>query len=168
MICVGVRKLHLLAGVLICVAIPSVGIASAARDRIYVANFGCTGHSYKPQRITIACGDGNFYAAHLRYRSYGGPTAKAVGKLVQNDCVPSCVAGKFVSYPGAIKLSQVRACQGRLYYERIAWTFTGASPDPARRGSIGIKPQTCVGALASAPSRPHERFTTKASFGAAG
>jgi hypothetical protein len=139
-----VRKLAVSLGVLLCVG-PSVGIADAAGRRIYVANAGCTGHSYRPRKITIACGDANFYAARLRYRAYGGPTARATGRLVENKCVPSCVAGKFASYRGSIQLSDVRTCDGRLYYERLSWTFIGTSPNPSRRGSMTIKPQACSG-----------------------
>ena len=130
----------------ICVgAVVAIGGGAAASQKIYVANAVCTGHAFKPKAIIIACGDGNFRASHLHYSRYGGRTAKASGTLVENRCVPNCASGKFVSYPGSIKLSDVRTCQGSLYYERIAWTFTGTSPNPSRRGSVTIKPQACGG-----------------------
>jgi hypothetical protein len=138
------RKLWVLIVLCACGA-TAVGSASAANARIYVANLVCTGNAFKPKRITIACGDANFFASHLHYSRYGGRTAKAVGKLVENNCVPSCVGGRFVAYPGSVKLSDVQTCNGRLYYERIAWTFMATNPNPSRRGSVTIKPQACGG-----------------------
>lgn len=139
-----VRKLAFLIGVLLCAGL-AAGVAGASTRKIFVANKACTGHTYKPRTIVIACGDGSFYASHLRYRSYGGSTARARGKLVANDCKPSCVAGKFHAYPGRIKLSHVATCNGRRYYERISWTFTGRHDGQRRTGSASIKPDTCAG-----------------------
>jgi hypothetical protein len=124
-----------------------VGIASAAGARIYVANVVCVGRAYKPRTITIACGDGQFFAAHLRYKSYGRAFASAAGKLVENDCTPSCAGGRDISYPGRIRLSRIEKCDGGSYYERISWTFTGVSPNPSPRGSVTIKPQAVRGGV---------------------
>jgi hypothetical protein len=122
-----------------------VGVAGAVPRRIYVANVSCTGHAYRPRQITIACRDGKFYAAHLRYRTYGGATASAAGELVENNCLPNCTDGMAIKSPGTIRLSHAQSCHGRLYYERIAWKIIESKGHPEPHGSGTIKPQLCGG-----------------------
>lgn len=102
---------------------------------------GCSGHQWRPSTIIIACGDGNFYATHLRYSAYGGKTARASGSLVDNDCEPDCVGGTFHSYVGSVTLGDVATCDGRLYYDRIWWRFAG--PHPFRDGNVLLAPEAC-------------------------
>jgi hypothetical protein len=118
-------------------ALPS---AAQSPQRVYVAALLCTGHAMKPRMIFITCGDGNFFAAHLRYTRYGGRTARATGQLVDNNCRPDCAAGKLVSYPGTITLSEIRPCHGRLYYDRISWRFLRG---PYPNGHQNIRPDAC-------------------------
>ena len=72
--------------------IPKVGIAAAAAAavsvpvaaaksgteraegssaKVFIAANACTGHAFKPRKVTFACADGNAYATNLRYSSYG-------------------------------------------------------------------------------------------------
>jgi hypothetical protein len=139
-----VRNFRLTLGVLLGVLL-IVGVAGAAPRRISVANLSCTGQAYRPAQITIECRSGKFYAAHLRYRTYGGATASAVGYLVENNCLPDCTKGMAIESPGTIKLSRVHPCDGRLYYERIAWKFIESRGHPSPRGSGTIKPRACGG-----------------------
>jgi hypothetical protein len=122
-----------------------IGVARAAPSRISVANHSCTGHAYRPAQITIECRDGKFYAAHLRYRTCGGATASATGYLVENNCLPDCAKGMAIESPGTIKLSHVQPCDGRFYYERIAWKLIESRGHPSPRGSRTIKPRVCGG-----------------------
>jgi hypothetical protein len=138
------RSLRLTLGVLLSLLLV-VGIASAVPRRIYVANVSCAGHAYRPMQITIECRSGMFYAAHLRYRKYGGATASATAELVQNNCLPNCTDGMAIESPGTIKLTHVQSCDGRLYYERIAWTLLESSGQPSPHGSGTIKPRVCGG-----------------------
>lgn len=126
----------------------ALGCASWVRGtaqpvRIYVASKDCTGHSYRPSSIMIACATGQFYVTGLRYSSYGGPTAVATGTLHLDDCKPDCARGTFRSYPGTIRLARVTACRGLLYYNQISWRYLGTSPTPSRSGSQSIRPQAC-------------------------
>lgn len=131
-----------LAPLALAVAGTAAAVAAGHPDhRIYVAAKGCTGHAFQPRQIVIACGDGNFYAAGLHWSAYGGRTARATGRLDSNDCRPSCVAGHFHSYAGAVTLGRVASCHGRLYYDRLTWRFSGHGP--FRNGSVSIRPQAC-------------------------
>jgi hypothetical protein len=99
-----------------------------------------------PVQITIECRSGMFYAAHLRYRKYGGASASATAELVQNICLPNCTDGMAIESPGTIKLSHVQSCEGRLYYERIAWKLIESRGHRSPHGSRTIKPRACGGA----------------------
>ena len=120
------------------------GVALAFHGRVYVASNGCTGHAYQPTTIIIACGTGQFYVSNLKYRSYGGATAIATGRLHLDDCNPNCAQGAFRSYRGRVRLSQVAACRGRLYYDEISWRFLGRSPTPNSTGTQNIAPEDCL------------------------
>jgi hypothetical protein len=122
-----------------------VGVAGAVPRRIYVANVSCTGHAYRPVQITIECRSGKFYAAHLRYGKYGGASASATAELVENNCLPNCTDGMAIESAGTIKLSDVHSCDGRLYYERIAWKLIESKGYRSPHGSGTIKPRVCGG-----------------------
>jgi hypothetical protein len=139
-----VRRFRLTLGVLLGLLLVA-SVAGAAPARIYVANVSCTGHGYRPVQITIECHSGKFYAAHIRYRKYGGATASATAELVQNNCLPNCTDGMAIESPGTIKLSRVQSCDGRLYYERIAWRLIESRGHPSPHGSGTIKPRACGG-----------------------
>jgi hypothetical protein len=139
-----VRSFRLTLGVLLSLLLV-VGIAGAVTRRTYVANVSCSGHAYRPAQITIQCRSGKFYAAHVRYRKYGGATASATAELVENDCLPNCTKGMAIESLGTIKLSHVQSCDGRLYYERIAWKLIESRGQRSPHGSGTIKPRACGG-----------------------
>jgi hypothetical protein len=68
----------------------------------------CTpGHLVQtPRTFTLACADANESLGSLTWQNWGEPTATASGKLVVNTCRPTCVAGKFVSYPVDVTMSR--------------------------------------------------------------
>ena len=130
------------------VAAVLVGIAPAAVARVhrhrrppFVAAAFCSGRDRRPKTIVIDCGNGTFYASHLRYSRYGHRTAEATGRLLYSPCWPDCPSEHFNSYRGTIILSQIRFCQGHRYYERIAWRFKGKGPFPD--GAASLQPVAC-------------------------
>jgi hypothetical protein len=140
-------RLHLLAWLVVVAAGPvaTAGLATTAgassTERVYVANRGCVGRAFKPTRITIACGTGQFYADALRYTAYGRRSqAHATGILVLDDCTPNCAEGTFRPHPGTVTLKSIERCAGRLFYTRVTWSYAGRSPVPARSGSASIAP----------------------------
>jgi hypothetical protein len=88
-------------------------------ERVYIANQACAGHTYKPSRVTLACGDGNLYATGIAYSAYGQRVAVATATMHLNDCVPNCAIGRFHSYKGSLRFRDLVRCKdGLLYYSR--------------------------------------------------
>ena len=89
----------------------------------------------RPRAIVLACGDGNFYANHLRWTSWTQTSARATGVGHQNDCKPDCAAGHFQAYPIALRLSKVVGCPhapGVREFAEVRWQWT--KPIPALPG----------------------------------
>ena len=119
------------------------GTAAVPQPRTYVASNGCSGHSYRPATITIACATGQFYASNLRYSSYGGATATAAGQLHLDNCKPDCARGTFQAYQGEVRLERIGLCRGLPYYEEISWRYVGNAPPGPSSGSQSIAPAAC-------------------------
>ena len=90
----------------------------ASSSRVYVANDYCRGHTVRPSKIILACGDGEVWATGLRFSAYGGGTAWARGGLHYVVCKPNCAQGYVKSTPTRIKLTRIVTCAGRRYYSR--------------------------------------------------
>lgn len=118
--------------------------AAGSRQRVFIAASGCTGHTYRPTRVTLACGDGNLYATAIVYRGYGGRTAPASATIHINNCLPDCAAGSFKVYRGTLSFSAiVRCADGRLYYSRARYGFAA----PHGSGTADVEPiQRCAAA----------------------
>ncbi len=84
----------------------------------------CFAQVVAPTRITLACGDGNFWLGELRWRGWGGATATAAGAAHRNDCTPNCAAGHFHARAVAVAASKPATCPGgRRQYTRLSWRF---------------------------------------------
>jgi hypothetical protein len=117
---------------------PSAGAVRGAR--VYIASSYCTGHAYKPSRVTLACGDGNVYATGIAYSTYGGMVARATATIHANDCMPNCAKGHFHSYRGSLSFRDfVRCKDGRLYYVQARYRAAA----PFASGAANISPFTC-------------------------
>ena len=84
--------------------------SSAATPRTYVSK--CDHTAIKPAQILFACGDGGFYADHLRWGFWGKYRAHGRGIFHQNDCMPDCARGHFHARRGHITLRGRRWCSG--------------------------------------------------------
>jgi hypothetical protein len=85
----------------------------------------CYTQVVSPARITLACADGNFLVAGLRWRGWGGATATATGTSHQNDCTPNCAAGHFQNNAVSVTAIKLATCLGgRRQYTRLVWRFT--------------------------------------------
>jgi hypothetical protein len=108
--------------------------------RVYVAS-GCSGKSYRPVSIVLACGDGGLFATNIRYRYYGGATAQATVQLHTHNCIPDCAESQFHAFPGTITLADVVRCEGTLFYSRARYRFTDGGPfGEAAAGIANIEP----------------------------
>jgi hypothetical protein len=106
-----------------------------AGERVYVPGVFAPneiGLRYKPTRI-IYTGDGSSYVDHLRYRSYGGARAIAVGIDEVDDCDPSCSDG--TNHPVSARVTFLRRaeCRGKPVYTLIKIDAPAAG---ARYGKI--------------------------------
>jgi hypothetical protein len=101
----------------------------------------CDNPTYRPHRIIIACGDGNFVIDHIRWSWWNDGSARGVGTAHANDCIPFCAAGDFHSYPGVIvRLYRTRYCPGNGDYEftRLQYRYTGTRPLGFRSSGFGL------------------------------
>lgn len=129
------RKPLLFIVVLVIALCVGAGASGASAKHIYIAA-QCRGGSIEPRSVTLACADANLYVTGLRYKSYGHKTATASGIFHQNGCTPNCAAGKFHTYDGTIKFSDIARCAGRLYYSRAEYSFKA----PNGKGTAQVTP----------------------------
>jgi len=91
----------------------------------------CRTAAEEPERVVLACGDGNFWAEQLNWRGWGDASAEAAGMAASNTCEPSCAEGAFRFYPVRLVASELRECAGgRRQYTRVEYEFTAESPYP--------------------------------------
>ncbi len=112
--------------------------ANASASKVYIAANGCTGSSFKPAKVILACADANLYVASLKYKSYGSSSASATGTFHYNTCTPNCAAGKFKTQSGSVSFSAVVSCSdGRRYFSSARYSYGKQS------GTDDIKPTNC-------------------------
>lgn len=114
-------------------ALASVGFlgGTGSASSVSPALPNCAGKlTVKPNGITLACGDGNFYVENLKWTGWGESFAAATGTGKANDCQPNCAAGHFHSYPMILIVSGRQNCGGRPAYARVVYAFIGRSPYP--------------------------------------
>jgi hypothetical protein len=95
--------------------------------------FDCPGQPamVRPHEFVLACADGNAYVDNLSWTSWTPRLASASGRLVENDCTPSCVAGRFHSYPALVILwgdAAVKNHPGEHRYTMLTQILTGPRP----------------------------------------
>ncbi|HEY5343435.1 MAG TPA: hypothetical protein VIJ66_07225 [Solirubrobacteraceae bacterium] len=61
---------------------PVIEATASRYQRVYVANKDCRGHTFRPEKIILACGDGNLYVTEVHFfkgtsEVYGSPQADA-------------------------------------------------------------------------------------------
>jgi hypothetical protein len=87
-----------------------------------------------PRALVLACADGNYELASLRWSSWGRATATATGIARANDCTPYCAAGHFHSYRITASAGRLTRCGRARFYARVTIVYPGARPkDLAKR-----------------------------------
>ena len=81
-----------------------------------------------PKTLVLACADGNYELASLRWHGWGNATARATGKARANDCNPYCAAGHFHSYAVTVTATKLSACGRARTYGRLLISYAGARP----------------------------------------
>ena len=114
--------------------------ATVAFGASHVRIPGCGGTdraAYKPDKVIVACGDGNFFVVSLEWSKWTGKAASGAGTGKVNDCMPNCAQGTFRSY--AVKLiatTPVMCSSGKREFSRLAFYFRHKHPGTARKGSV--------------------------------
>jgi hypothetical protein len=65
----------------------------------------------KPSELVLTCADANDSLTKMIWFQWGTQKAVGKGRQVVNDCRPTCVGGKFHSYPVNITLSHPQRSQ---------------------------------------------------------
>jgi hypothetical protein len=139
---------------------PVIGAGVSRHRRVYVANKDCRGHTFRPEKITLACGDDNLYATEVHFFTgtsevYGSPKADASATIHQNDCKPDCASGKFIVDKGALILKRIVRCRdGRLYYSRAEYAF------PEGQNVVDIEPSERCSVVRTARKASHPQGHT--------
>jgi hypothetical protein len=116
------------------------GFASAvATGASHVRIPGCGGVDkarYKPDKVIVACGDGNFYVVKLEWTKWTRKAASGTGTGKLNDCMPNCAQGQFHSYKVKLIASKPVTCSnGKREFSRLAWYFRHKHKGIPRKGA---------------------------------
>ncbi len=82
----------------------------------------------RPRSYVLACGDGNQSLDALVWSNWGSPRATATGKVVVNNCEPSCADGKMISYPVKVVASKLIQGEASATYRVLTVTAIGQPP----------------------------------------
>ena len=103
--------------------------AQAATASRVVVTCGGSGVS-RPAGIVVTCRTAATFLVRVKWHSWG-PKATGQATALINNCLPTCLKGKFGMYPVSVTLQQPLAWPGhagRSYYSKLVLTFTAASP----------------------------------------
>ncbi|HEY7145849.1 MAG TPA: hypothetical protein VH637_16530 [Streptosporangiaceae bacterium] len=112
--------------------------ASAAPSPVVTVD--CAGHGQvRPARLdSFGCMPSQQLLAGLRWTSWRS-SAFGHGYLEVNNCTPTCAQGRFVRFPVLTVLWRARPWprhQGRMYFSRLTWIYTGKRPQPHDRAAL--------------------------------
>ncbi len=98
----------------------------------------------RPTSYVLACADANTYFNAIRWTSWGRTAATGTATFVQNDCAPTCAAGKFHKYPAVLTLSAPKSTKLGLLFSviRYRYTVTASTTLPLTRLSDIAPPPT--------------------------
>ncbi|MHB8505392.1 MAG: hypothetical protein ACYDEN_06700 [Acidimicrobiales bacterium] len=71
----------------------------------------------KPTNYVVTCADANVRWKDVTWSTWSATSAAGHGTLVENTCRPTCVAGRFISYPAEVSLGGVvvTAAHGKVF-----------------------------------------------------
>jgi hypothetical protein len=125
---------------LLAVASLATFAAGAAEGASHVRIPGCGGADkarYKPDKVIVACGDGNFYVVRLEWTKWRRKAASGSGTGKLNDCMPNCAQGQFRSHKVKLIASRPVTCSnGKREFSRLAWYFRHKHRGIARKGAV--------------------------------
>ena len=85
----------------------------------------CAGKTaVKPANYVLACADANAYFNAIHWTSWTSRSATATATFVQNNCAPTCAAGKFIKYPARLVLSQPKSTKLGVLFSVVRYSYT--------------------------------------------
>ena len=110
------------------VAIPLSIVGAAGASQVDHARgpsvLTCAGTAIvRPTSYVLACADANTYFKAIKWTTWGATSATATATFVQNNCEPTCVAGRFEDYPATLKLSKPKSTKLGLLFSAISYTY---------------------------------------------
>jgi hypothetical protein len=85
----------------------------------------------EPASITLTCADAGIGVQNLIWTDWSAAGAAGSGLLWENQCAPSCAAGKYTHYPVAVTLSAVKTSARGRWFSRLTITWEGSRPPNA-------------------------------------
>jgi hypothetical protein len=116
--------------VLALLAVPSAAIAANTGQPQAI---NCQTLKFKPQRITLSCGDGGTWLGKLKWSSWTKTQAVANGNYTANNCSPTCVAGHTHSVAVKVTLSNAKMCPNQVNpaFKQAVISYKGTRPKGA-------------------------------------
>ena len=74
----------------------------------------------------MTCADANTNVTGITWKSYGAKTASGSAVVNYNDCIPSCVAGKFKKIPVTVTLTRPKTCGKNEQFTVVTLVTGGA------------------------------------------
>ena len=110
-------------------------------SKVFVApNFGSERLAIRPRNMNIS-GDGTLSFYDLVWRSWGGGTARAIGRAYDRSCTPDCAEGQVDRTRVKVLLTNPVSCQGRLTYFHLNYIKLGVISNGSRRkGGFSVRP----------------------------
>jgi hypothetical protein len=95
----------------------------------------------RPSALLVACGDGNFFLAGVKWTRWDLREADGSGSGHQNDCTPDCARGNFHTYRVSVRLFRPRTCSNRRReFTRFTFRFVSKDPSGAANGATFKSP----------------------------
>jgi hypothetical protein len=100
-----------------------------ARSSSQTALNTCGFSEYKPKRIFLACADGGEGVHSIKWTLWKSKKAEGKGTYYINNCVPSCVDGKYLEKPVRLFASRRKIVRGRYQFTRfVVHSMRGEMP----------------------------------------
>jgi hypothetical protein len=116
--------------VLALLAVPSAALAANTSQPQAI---NCQTLKFKPQRITLSCGDGGTWLGKLKWSSWSKTQAVATGNYTANNCTPDCASGQTHSVAMKVTLSNPKMCPNQVNpaFKQAVISYKGTRPKGA-------------------------------------
>jgi len=117
--------------VLALLAVPSAALAAGSTTQVQAIN--CQSLKFKPQRITLSCGDAGTWLGKLKWSDWTSTQAVANGNFSAITCTPDCAAGHSHSVAVKVTLSKPKLCPGYVNpaFKQATIAYKGKRPKGA-------------------------------------